>query len=820
MQTWLKCSIIGSVALLAACGDDDSSSFVPEENKEDSNVFVDEDGVEHTISGCFMERIDDGYRVICGEDSVGVFLNEDNGVDANCTMSPVENGYKVICNKDSVAVLVQDENGLIGEKGEPGTSCTVATLNKGYQIICGEDSLEVVNDNIKDKADISLRVIDYNTGLPITSALVLAAGTNDSLYTDTLGVLTIKDNVLGSYTYIVSKKGYASQVQHIDLAENGQGDVARVRDEFTDVKLRATGATVNGTVLYTDGLTGAVSGASKVKVTLKFSDENLYPSEISTTTDSLGVYSFTNLPESVGYTVFVPQTSIGGSTYASNSNLTVSGLRAGERKDLQVIRLGIVGLIPELVKDNLSGIEAKDTVVFQFSTELIADSIAKSWKVFKGDCDYGTSVLTNATLDKSSTKLSIAPVKGTWTNFDSYCIVGTGFTNDGQRVTVRKTFIPGNINKDLSSITKLAASSYYDNYIQLKWKPTGDRITGYKVYFKTNKENDFRELTSWESGTLPIDSSICNNVTSASACDQYRDIGYNYNTRINYYWYTNYTKRSSTNSDDYYNGYDDSTSTTNVWYVQDTRRVSSDEYYDFTASSTEGKSKFSRTVYIWRIGDEAPYTYDSCEVGNGQYQYYDDCPEYDTYGYYYDYATNFYIQTPIDSSFCSTAGTNSYAYETQCEQYTTFNRAPNARRTVYWEKVPTDSVSCSVANGNDMRYTPKCDSLIRAFAVNEGYLTAYINNNSYYYDDYGNSYYIYNSGRYNSNRYDYSYVWYTKYANKRPLETDSLAFIRNTQIFTTDEVTTASFIVLPYISLNGETYTSNVAEADSVTVKH
>jgi hypothetical protein len=119
-----------------------------------------------------------------------------------------------------------------------------------------------------------------------------------------------------------------------------------------------------------------------------------------------------------------------------------------------------------------------------------------------------------------------------------------------------------------------------------------------------------------------------------------------------------------------------------------------------------------------------------------------------------------------------------------------------------------------------MRYTPKCDSLIRAFAVNEGYLTAYINNNSYYYDDYGNSYYINNSGRYNSNRYDYSYVWYTKYANKRPLETDSLAFIRNTQIFTTDEVTTASFIVLPYISLNGETYTSNVAEADSVTVKH
>ena len=846
MQKWLKYSILGSAALIAACGDSETSSLV-----EDESIFTDEDGVEHTITGCFMERIDEGYRVICGEDSVGVFLNEDNGKDAHCTMSPVKDGYKVICDKDSVGVLVKDENGLIGEKGEDGTSCTVATLEKGYQIVCGEDSVEVVNENIKEKASISLRVVDYNTGLPITSALVLSAGANDSLYTDTLGVLTIKENVLGDYTYIVSKKGYASQVQHVSLTEDGDGDVARVRDEFTDIKLHATGVTVNGTVLYTDGHTKAVVGASKVKVVLTFdAGENvdLYPAEVSTTTDSLGVYSFTNLPEKVGYSIYVPQTQINGSTYASTTTLTTSNLRVGERKDLQTIRLGIVGLVPELIKDNLSGIEEKDTIVFQFSTALIADSIAKSWKVYKGSCYTGVSVLTNASLDKNSTKLSIAPVKGKWTNFDSYCVSGTGYTNDGQRVTVEKTFIPGNINKDLSSITKLKASNYYDNYIKLSWKPTADNITGYKVYYKTNKENDFREVTEWDRngvGRLPIDSSSCYKTKNIRNCDQYNDISTSYSTyETNYYWYTKFVIDSSLDYDDYYEGYDDSTSTLNLWYVTEPKEVTSSSVYDY-----------STTVYLWKkvkavtcevtqdeyelnygyegcdeyvdygspyksdlVGDEdhyytytwyvdvSPIAYDSCEVTSGSYT---SCPEYELYSEnygksYYTRTYKYYVNEIVKIDTCSTPGNNSYSYES-CEQYETFGRNPNTRTTVYWNKTPTDSVSCTVKNGGDMRNEPKCDSLIRAFAT-ESFLA-----------DYTSGYYYY-SNPYNSKSSDNNYTWYTKYANVVPTATDSLAFINKGVVFSNDDITSASFIVLPYISLNNEVITANVAEADSSTI--
>ena len=856
MRKWQNYTILGSVALLAACDGSDSSP-----TNKDRTAINDQDA-----ESCFMERIDEGYKIICGEDSVGVFLNDSrNEYDEGCTMAPTDNGYKVICGEDSVGVLMNGENGLsgedgkkgeTGEKGDPGESCTVSALPKGYLVSCGDDSIEVVNENIKEKADISFRVIDFNTGLPITSALVLSAGANDSLYTDSLGVLTIKANVLGDYTFIISKKGYTSQVQHITLKESGAGDVARVADQFTDVKLHAAGVTVNGTVLYTDSHSGAVAGASQVKVILQFQDKNMYPAEVSTTTDKLGVYTFENLPENMGYSIYVPQTTIGGSTYASVSSKEVSGLRAGERKDLETIRLSAIGLVPELVKDNLSGIRAQDTVIFQFSTELLEDSIAKSWKVYKGGyisgnyCYDGISVLTNATL--KNTTLRIAPIKGTWTDYDSYCVSGTGYSLDGQKIFVAKTFIPGDINTSVASITKLKVKNYYDNYLQLSWQPTGDNIAGYKVYYKTNKVNDFREITNWNSGTLPIDSSVCERTNSYSSCDQYWDISSSYNrVEYNYYWYTRYITHSSTDDDDRdYNGYNDSTSTTYKWLITETQKgtslnyssrvpvyrwkkvttvtceVTEDEYiayngyegcyaymnYSRVPDNEEPGSGSTYYTYYWYV-DESPVAYDSCEVRSGSYMA---CPEYDTYSQYgrsyYDIVYNYYIDEVVDSSECSKAGSANYAYET-CDQYFAFGKAPDKVVYVYWDKVPTDSVSCTTSG--DMRYEPKCDSLIRAFA-NENYLAAYNAGSTYYYDE--NNNYVYLSNPYNSKSSDRNYIWYTAQANIKPLSSDSMAFVRAGDVFT-EGVTTASFIVLPYITPNGSVITSSVTEADSVKIQ-
>ena len=83
-------------------------------------------------ASCTAVEIDDGYKIVCGGDSVGVVLNGAKG----------DKGEK---GKDG-------DNGNDGEKGSDGTSCTAEAIDGGYKIVCGDDSVGVVL-NGKDGAD-------------------------------------------------------------------------------------------------------------------------------------------------------------------------------------------------------------------------------------------------------------------------------------------------------------------------------------------------------------------------------------------------------------------------------------------------------------------------------------------------------------------------------------------------------------------------------------------------------------------------------------------------------------------------------------------
>lgn len=809
-------TVCTATLLFTACGDS-SNSLVGERGEDGINGVDGEDG-----TSCYAKPIDNGYKIMCGEDSVGVFTNGTNGANGdNCSVKANDNGYTVLCGEDSVGVLTN------GQKGDTGEGCSVTAVPRGYKIYCGADSVEVISDDIKERGNITLRIVDYNSGLPIVGAQVISAVSNDTLYTDTLGVLTVKDNVLGEYTFLASKKGYAPQVKRVTLSENGTGDISRVPDAFADVKLRQQGVTVNGTVLVANGLTGLVSGASKVKVILQFSDKDLYPSEVTTMTDSLGVYTFSNLPESVGYTVYVPQTVIKGASYASTTSSYISNLRVGERKDMDVVNLSIVGLTPELVSHNLDGIDVKDTVVFTFSTELIKDSIIGNWSVVKGgyingnSCYSGTSVLTNTQTTPSGNTLKIAPTLGTWTKYDLYCISGTGYTYEGQQINVAKTFIPGNVYDNLTSISNLSSNHYYDSYVQLKWMPTGEDITGYKVYYKTNKVNDFREYTNWNSGRVQIDSSTCERKNNYYLCDQYNDYATTYN-RIenNYYWYTEFEIDSSTNYEDRdYYGYDDSTSITFLWNLYDTIPATTSTYtfrstkyywrtgrdtltcsvsytdsYTNCPEYTQAGTSPSRSVTVGTSTlDEEYYTYywyrsfatpeDTCEIFSGSYT---SCPQYLEYGTtYYDYVYGYYTRVASGTETCVQPSGSTSSY-TNCDYYKDNRVSYSTYSFMYYKKTPIDSIGCTVRSGDYIYDNFECD---------------------------------YNRGLYGSyNSTDYNYIWYTKYANIQPTATDSMAFVSTYSVFANDGITSASFIVLPYANRNGEIVTSSVAEADSTKI--
>ena len=123
------------------------------------------------VSSCTVKEIQNGYKVLCGGDSVGVLSNgakgdkgdqgdkgeegkkgDDGNPGANgssCTTKALDNGngYKILCGKDSVGVVRNGAKGgngepgisITGPKGEDGESCTIAEDKGGVVTLqCGE----------------------------------------------------------------------------------------------------------------------------------------------------------------------------------------------------------------------------------------------------------------------------------------------------------------------------------------------------------------------------------------------------------------------------------------------------------------------------------------------------------------------------------------------------------------------------------------------------------------------------------------------------------------------------------------------------------
>lgn len=653
---------------------------------------------------------------------------------------------------------------------------------------CGDDSVTNINDEAKDKGMVTLKVVDYNTGSFIDSAEVYSLIDARTEYTDSLGTVNWKNKDIGDYEYTVSKDGYATRTVKVSLVENSGGDMARVEDRISEVKMFKKGVSVKGTVLLKDPHTGNLSAASKVKVLLSYENDFIVPSEIATYTDSSGVYEFKNLAEGLEYAIRVPQASKDGKTYAWPDQKNVNQpLRSGEQRVLDQVTMEVVGLNPELVNDNLLTIDPAESVRLTFSTMLLADSVPTSWKVYKGSmsnvgyyindfgeivyydenvCSAGTSVLTSANLDEDGKTVVISPISEKWTRLASYCISGAVFTSEGKRITVSKTFVPGSAVSRPNLVTKLSASEYYDRYIKLTWEPTGEEIKGYRVYFKTSESADFEEYKAWQGGELPIDSVSCKNVTSQTNCEQYAIRSSANRTETNYWWYTKYNVKSNDNSrydaDDVY--YGDSMSTTYSWYTR----------YDTTEVTSMDAYTTSTYKYIWPDGSE-------CYASSYSY-----CDQYDYYGSSYESRTYVYLSVGAADSVQCAVG-NGYSY-TSCDQYMLYG-APNRTSYVYYKKVASDSSYCTV----------QASGLVDSYATNAKCLSLA--------STYGNY-----------ARTDYNYWWYTETVPVKPTATSDMAFIPTNSVVTST-TTSVKFIVLPYVVVGGDTVMADAVPATPAEYK-
>ena len=187
MKTTLKSFAVGSallggvLAALSACGDDVTKVYRTAEENSGMDIAKSADDFDDCDSasiGKMMFASDENAAYICA-DSGWTPLSEkaSDGKDgASCTAELLKDstGYKIMCGEDSVGVVLngkagakgaKGEDGEAGAAGENGTSCSVEMLadSSGYKVVCGEDSVGVILNgldgngcSLKDNGDGTL----------------------------------------------------------------------------------------------------------------------------------------------------------------------------------------------------------------------------------------------------------------------------------------------------------------------------------------------------------------------------------------------------------------------------------------------------------------------------------------------------------------------------------------------------------------------------------------------------------------------------------------------------------------------------------------
>ncbi|MBR5411757.1 MAG: hypothetical protein IK114_01770 [Fibrobacter sp.] len=375
---------------------------------------------------------------------------------------------------------------------------------------CLEDEVVNATDEAKTNSTITMKIVDSKSGLPIDSAVVYSELDQDTLYSDSMGIVSWAKNAIGDYRYIVSKEGYAHQIANISVEESGKGNTARVADKILQVDLHKEGVTVNGTVLLKDTKTDNLTAASKIPVVIKYVNGEVYPSEIKTTTDASGVFSFKNLAENCDYQIIVPQAEIDGQTYEARNaeELVVGGLRAGEVRSMNQITMEVVGLLPELIRTNFATLDTIDEdadIFLTFSTDLVEDSVENAWSVYKGGianvevgrCEGGAQVLVASGLDRDGKTVMINSISNKW-NRTTYCLEGSVYTKEGRSKKLAVNFTPGSLSGRPSNVTKI---TFDDTENKLSWTVYKNEIaglSGYKIFYRTDRMADaleYRDIT-------------------------------------------------------------------------------------------------------------------------------------------------------------------------------------------------------------------------------------------------------------------------------------------------------------------------------------
>lgn len=352
----------------------------------------------------------------------------------------------------------------------------------------------------KATGTITLVVRDQLTGTMLSGVKATLLGTGTaSVVSDSSGITQFASVVPGTRLVRLEKAGYASRIVSASLYD-GNSEVPRVHDFTDEVTLPRLGASVTGKVYFSDKL-GNHNVDSGAVVYLQYAGEGWVNGLFSTVTDKDGAYRFDSLPEDIRVNLTVRSHKLALGVYAADGGTSISGLKAGEIRNLENINLSIDAEAFSLLTTTIDAIPETETVTVNFSGAVDTVALRKDDLTVTAG---GQDVAIVPTWSNGNKTLTLKPFSGKWITGSNRIEISVKSAL-GQSISETLTFNAGTVSALPAAVTSLHSKAMIlgkekidtvdgnTGSVTFTWnKATG--ADGYTLYKKATKDNAFTKV--------------------------------------------------------------------------------------------------------------------------------------------------------------------------------------------------------------------------------------------------------------------------------------------------------------------------------------
>ncbi|MGL1900913.1 MAG: hypothetical protein OCC49_02165 [Fibrobacterales bacterium] len=397
-------------------------------------------------------------------------------------------------------------------------------------LACGDQVAMQGYESSKTTGSIDLIVKEIGTNTPIDSAKVswYIDGVQTSAYTDSLGSMTIADLPRGTYALTLEKASYAAMEITIDgLSSLGDAEIPVLPDVDKTCYLHTLTATISGVVKITD-IDANKALANGVTVDLQLPESSDFREKYySTTTDTNGIYTFTNLPERVEtYEISTRTLEIGEFKYAAATPAPQSNLKPNESVKVLPVTLSIEANSLSVDSYN-SDIKANDTISVNFSDIIDITKIKRNHITVSSG---SATIAADYSFSEDNRSIYVYAIQGNWGEVGTYTLNLNLSSIYGRSLSTSLNFkvenltTPGNVTGLMAYNGSDTLVDYYTDDIELTWNSIAG-VTGYDIYKKSSLEDNFT-LVSYRSVINDTAATVSNVSFEDATTNEFMVVGY------------------------------------------------------------------------------------------------------------------------------------------------------------------------------------------------------------------------------------------------------------------------------------------------------